>query len=951
MGGRALLLGRRIFVFAFCLWGVAATAREALSFASEPSLAMPPGASFTIGSDGNFLVNGKPRFLIGNLYYIGYGRGELVHGPGYAPQFSWIYETPPCRAYLQRLGFDSSGGEASATWLAKYRAPAKTYYVRNAVHWDVMSSVWQSGLPMIADFTCAKWSHGGMKFSKKMLPAESAFVEGGHFMPYSLVTPEGRALWREMWQSGAEEFKAHGAKPYVYELFNEPRYDDRSPAARRLFAKSLSHDWNGAVTAMNEAWGTSYGSFEEAAAFKEPGESIPLHVAWMKFREACFVSGVKLGVETIRAVDPSARFCFQPLGRFSDLVTVFGGYRHCEVTMTPTGGGTRYEDMILRAISDGKPIIDGETYLGRTRTSHRAKLVREWARGLNASYYFKWERRMGEVDPTNGMASLVRLGEKFPWMGLNPAFVSPGDLSGILDAKRDIFAMQDVFAPRQRGLPAAERVAVFVSLANERLGLASGHLCRSFSRAVSEAMADAHLPLDAVLEEQLTEGRHDRYRFMVAAGIEAVGNRTPERLMKWVEKGGTLVLTQEMMDGDEWGRKRENGWGLSLGKKIKPHPGRVVFDGMAYDVVPYRRIDADERWAVAARLADGSPAILKRVVGKGRLYYVGVRFIDPAGEGELMRALAAKSGIAPWCSVEDPETGKSIEEIETFAARRADGTVGFTVENRTLLPRVVRFRPGGRFKAAVLADVTRRMILGRDREGGVTLFLAPGDPVVLRGAPNEKALRDALGTLKRETYEKACKEAPQWLAAHRPEYARMQPGVSTAVFCEEGPLSLDRLRPLATKGAVSVVRDGGVELAVTDETESWCALHLRLRNHLPLDAVRNEEAIVFEVNAGRTPLGRRGKGGQRLRVALQFRDADGKELPRAHVNKPRIEGGRIDSDPQTWQRVCVPFSSNVPQGAAKLDRVIVQLCDLPQDGRNGLVVRGFRLGAGDGKSR
>jgi hypothetical protein len=156
---------------------------------------------------------------------------------------------------------------------------------------------------------------------------------------------------------------------------------------------------------------------------------------------------------------------------------------------------------------------------------------------------------------------------------------------------------------------------------------------------------------------------------------------------------------------------------------------------------------------------------------------------------------------------------------------------------------------------------------------------------------------------------------------------------------------------MATKGAVSVVRDGGVELAVTDETESWCALHLRLRNHLPLDAVRNEDAIVFEVNAGRTPLGKRGKGGQRLRVALQFRDADGKELPRAHVNKPRIEGGRIDSDPQTWQRVCVPFSSNVPQGAAKLDRVIVQLCDLPQDGRNGLVVRGFRLGAGDGKSR
>lgn len=29
--------------------------------------------------------------------------------------------------------------------------------------------------------------------------------------------------------------------------------------------------------------------------------------------------------------------------------------------------------------------------------------------------------------------------------------------------------------------------------------------------------------------------------------------------------------------------------------------------------------------------------------------------------------------------------------------------------------------------------------------------------------------------------------------------------------------------------------------------------------------------------------------------------------------------------------------------AAELDRILVQLCDMPQDGRNGLVVRGFRF--------
>ena len=527
----------------------------------EPSLLMPKDASFETAPDGNFLVNGRPRFLIGNIYYCHYGKKELAHGPGYGEEHSWIYEGVPGRDYLQRLGFDSSGGEVSSSWLAKYRDPARNYYARNEIDWDVAANYWHSGLPMVADFTSARWSHGGMKYSKGKEPAESAFVDGGHFIYYSLVTPEGRNLWREMWRSGAEELKAHGAKPYVYELFNEPRYDDRSPAARRLFAKRLSRLWNGDAAAMDGRWGSKYGSFEAAAEFKDPRENVALCVEWMKFREACFVSGVKLGIETIREVDPSARFCFQPLGRFSDVVTVFGAYGLCEVTMTPTGGGTRYEDTILRAISDGKPIIDGETYLGRTRSSHRAKLVREWARGLNASYYFKWERRMNEVDQNDGEASLRRLAEKFPWMGLNPAFVPPEELVGIMDAKRDIFAMQDVFAPRDCGILPSERAAILVSLANERLGMANGNICQSFSQASAEAMSDAHLPLDAVMEEQLPAGRLDRYRFLVAAGVEATKECTLGHLMKWIADGGTLVLAQEAMELDEWGGKREEGRG------------------------------------------------------------------------------------------------------------------------------------------------------------------------------------------------------------------------------------------------------------------------------------------------------------------------------------------------------------------------------------------------------
>ena len=128
--------------------------------------------------------------------------------------------------------------------------------------------------------------------------------------------------------------------------------------------------------------------------------------------------------------------------------------------MSPTGGGDPWDDMRLLALADGKPFIDGETYLGHTRESHRAAILRQFARGMNASYYFKWERRLGEMKAMDE-ASLQRLADRFPWLGLNPAAVPPEALAGMMDAKRDIAAVQDLFGPRDRGILPAERVAVF----------------------------------------------------------------------------------------------------------------------------------------------------------------------------------------------------------------------------------------------------------------------------------------------------------------------------------------------------------------------------------------------------------------------------------------------------------------------------------------------------------
>ena len=79
----------------------------------------------------------------------------------------------------------------SSTWLGKYRDPRRCYQARNAVEWEIAGKYWGAGLPMVVDFTCATWSHGGMSYVVGREPAERAFVKDCHFMYYSLVTPEG----------------------------------------------------------------------------------------------------------------------------------------------------------------------------------------------------------------------------------------------------------------------------------------------------------------------------------------------------------------------------------------------------------------------------------------------------------------------------------------------------------------------------------------------------------------------------------------------------------------------------------------------------------------------------------------------------------------------------------------------------------------------------------------
>lgn len=705
-------------------------------------LRLAPNAKFEIAPDGTFLLDGKKRFLVSTIVY-GCPRTEWLakRTDGYPRSLDWLYEKAPDYEALQRVGFDSVGGEVPTTWLKKYR-PRGFWQADAAWDWSASSRYYASGLPVFVDFTCARWSHGGLVYVEGKAPAKEAFADG-HFMPYSIVTPEGRQLYREMWQSGAKALLEKGVRPYVYELFNEPHYDDRSPAAVAEFERRTG------------------GRFPDGLARK---------VEWIKFREDIFAEACEAGLEAIKEVDgrPDVRTAVQPLRMFGGYINAYKANRTTGVVMSSTGGSDMFQAHCLKAVADGKPIVDGETYLGKTRSSHRNMLLTQFARGLNASYFFKWDRRTGDSlwnRPNGGLL----LAEKFPYMALNPWAVPAEALLGIMDAKREMFAVDDLFAPRDRGV--AVKVALLFSYPTWRLGLVANHPAARMIPFASEALDFAQIPHDVVFEEQLASGRLDRYGVLVAAGVEATGDGTLAKIEEWVKGGGRLIMVDEAMSLDEYANERPDavsrfpGLKLSPAMSAQPEPVRIPGAGELGAIVT-KEVAACDGWK-PRRLDPGNAPVFSRSLGKGSVVYLPLG-LSREDLGMLLSHLMADAGVEHPCDCLQLEKDVHEGDIEAIPSRRGDYT-GYIVFNRSLAPKAFRLRPRGREQ---LYCVTARKAMPRGEDGSAVLTLMPGDGAVLVGARTKELLASRFGEMKdAPSFGQAVADAKKWLLEAAPKKA------------------------------------------------------------------------------------------------------------------------------------------------------------------------------------
>ncbi len=751
----------------------------------------PKHAGVTLDRDGNYLVNGRVRYLFGAQTGENAMAIDLAPTPGYPSELKWMYEEPMNYENMQRIGFDSFALFISArSWLSKYNPE---YYRKHQFgvsekdreYFRIFSN---NGLPVLVDYTCFPWTWGSLAGGRQFPNAIPEILINkdrntgiNHWVPYNIFHPDGKKLYLDYWKNGLEQTAAmRGMHKMVYELFNEPGYDDFSAYNRNLFADFLRKKYQ-TIQNLNRVWNSSYASFQAASAFKRKNENPGLFVDWTKFMEQGMTELARLGADLIRRETGGALVCFQILGRDcyraipNSNINIYEINRHMSSISLPTGGGltpstsissapersveapsgTALAEGILsgrffRSIADGKPIHNPECYAARTRQGNRNILWQDMLRGANATYMFLWGKRAWDWKPRNTAQGGRRSAEEFAYYLTNPYSFSAESLAGFMDAKQEVFRFGEFFMPRKTGFQS--ELALLLSFPTERMAVPGGYIGKNEILHYAAGLEFSHFPWEVLVEEQLPEGSASKYKAVIAAGIRNTYPKTLKTLESYVRNGGILIVAREPMPQDEYGHPVKSPLfeGLAIReddsvpleklefKALLPRtpllPGEIM-------VRNTKKVTAARGWEVLAT-AGKYPALLKRPFGKGFVYLATPQMQDYA-VAALLKSVLEPYGIRPMFQITRVPQGDLAVNVEAHGVRR-DGLTLTHLMNLDLYPKMLEIRlPEGSSSAA---DLMSGEVLPV-RNGKAMLLLGSNRYTVL-GFGSKSSLEKRFGALK-----------------------------------------------------------------------------------------------------------------------------------------------------------------------------------------------------------
>jgi hypothetical protein len=203
-------------------------------------------------------------------------------------------------------------------------------------------------------------------------------------------------------------------------------------------------------------------------------------------------------------------------------------------------------------------------------------------------------------------------------------------------------------------------------------GLGTEERERNMSTSLQVALAQGGFGLPAPSTTDLA-----RCKIVFAVGRQAVSKEEAVRLHAYVEGGGVLAFTSRFATQDEFGAPQSVCPGHGLAEKwdfrtsAEPAPSPEAAHSAALDrlgesfrglklttAAKLREQVKQTGWSPLAQYADGTPAVLTRTLGKGRLYYVNavyqshwyIQWVTPTGperQGfyKLVELLCDRAGV------------------------------------------------------------------------------------------------------------------------------------------------------------------------------------------------------------------------------------------------------------------------------------------------------------------
>ncbi len=658
---------------AIALDGAGSTASTA------PTETLPPHATAVI-TRGDIHVNGHSRFLIAAFIPEGADRDSGIRTTGYPAERAWIYESLPDYQQAQTLGLDGFGITPEHDWRRIFRP--RPLPRRN---WAALNRPLKSGLPIIADLAIDVDSPGRMTFMDGVNPKEQAWFEGeAHGVPYSVISDEGLRLWSTIWRATAASFTERGVSPLAYRLFAGADYWDVDARTKTAFARHLGTQF-GTVAAMNEATGEAYTSFHQASRFSTSTNDPVVHVLYTTFLETAWTNAL---VSAARAIASGTRtespaVFFQPRARVNAGVDLFSAAAVQGLLCAPAeDDDPALTAVLLRAAAQhGQPLIICDIPVDGDATALRNTLLTQFARGYAIAAPGPWRRGASDwtryqsvvppgggrpqtrLDPEATEQAGIRHAEQNPGWILNPHAVPPATLEGIRMARRDAHTVAHRMTAASRMTGTA--VALLHTRSAERLrGTGRQAFPTNDLSACLSALHQAGYKAGALAEGHLSSVSNSPWRVVVVS--DSAFATQPEHLAdlsRFVESGGTLILTRQALTRNPYGNP------------LSDSPFDPPDDAVAHQDETGIRHD----WSH----------------GKGRV----IRFksaIPAHALPVLFETILTDAGVDQTWACVDPESGRPHADIEIAHALDPDGTHtlvlfnrgGRTVDARIRLPAV-----------------------------------------------------------------------------------------------------------------------------------------------------------------------------------------------------------------------------------------------------------------------